>query len=148
MWSALANFVEQFASARGRQRDNVPGPTTFAAYMILLDHHNNQGGYQHKKAHNKFNQRQDYAQNQRRRQCADDQERANNPKRGFPANARAVVRRARQAAAGAILDRFLHHAITIAITGRSYRVKDSLPTAPETKKAKKSSELATAEGTG
>lgn len=26
--------------------------------------------------------------------------------------------------AGAILDRFLHHAITIAITGRSYRVKD------------------------
>ena len=29
--------------------------------------------------------------------------------------------------AGAILDRFLHHAITIAISGRSYRVKDSLP---------------------
>ncbi len=29
--------------------------------------------------------------------------------------------------AGAILDRFLHHAIAIAITGRSYRVKDSLP---------------------
>jgi len=26
--------------------------------------------------------------------------------------------------AGAILDRFLHHAQTIAITGRSYRLKD------------------------
>ena len=26
--------------------------------------------------------------------------------------------------AGAILDRFLHHAHTIAITGRSYRLKD------------------------
>jgi hypothetical protein len=37
--------------------------------------------------------------------------------------------------AGAILDRFLHHAITIPITGRSYRVKDSLPPAPEAKKA-------------
>lgn len=34
--------------------------------------------------------------------------------------------------AGAILDRFLHHAITIPITGRSYRIKDSLPPpAPE-----------------
>ena len=33
--------------------------------------------------------------------------------------------------AGAILDRFLHHAITIAITGRSYRIKDSLPPAPQ-----------------
>ena len=41
--------------------------------------------------------------------------------------------------AGAILDRFLHHAITIAITGRSYRVKDSLPAVPETGKAKKKS---------
>jgi DNA replication protein DnaC len=29
--------------------------------------------------------------------------------------------------AGAILDRFLHHAITIPITGHSYRIKDSLP---------------------
>ena len=29
-------------------------------------------------------------------------------------------------AAGAILDRFLHHAQVIAIKGRSYRVKDSL----------------------
>ncbi len=47
--------------------------------------------------------------------------------------------------AGAILDRFLHHAITIAITGRSYRVKDSLPT-PEPKKTKKSPETPPAEG--
>jgi DNA replication protein DnaC len=45
--------------------------------------------------------------------------------------------------AGAILDRFLHHAITIAITGRSYRIKDSLP-APENKKAKKPNEPSTA----
>ena len=50
--------------------------------------------------------------------------------------------------AGAILDRFLHHAITIAIeiTGRSYRIKDSLPvTPPETKKTKKSNEPSAAE---
>ena len=33
--------------------------------------------------------------------------------------------------AGAILDRFLHHAVTIPITGRSYRIKDSLPPAAE-----------------
>jgi len=47
--------------------------------------------------------------------------------------------------AGAILDRFLHHAITIAIGGRSYRVKDSLPLATESKKAKqKSNEPSTA----
>jgi DNA replication protein DnaC len=45
--------------------------------------------------------------------------------------------------AGAILDRFLHHAIAIAITGRSYRVKDSLP-ATENKKARKSNEPSTA----
>ena len=38
--------------------------------------------------------------------------------------------------AGAILDRFLHHAITFAIAGRSYRVKDSLPPPPEPKKGK------------
>jgi DNA replication protein DnaC len=37
--------------------------------------------------------------------------------------------------AGAILDRFLHHAQVIAITGRSYRVKDSTP-AKESKKQK------------
>ena len=42
--------------------------------------------------------------------------------------------------AGAILDRFLHHAITIAITGRSYRIKDSLPLAPEKKKNRTSNE--------
>ena len=42
--------------------------------------------------------------------------------------------------AGAILDRFLHHAITIPITGRSYRVKDSLPASTETRKTKKSNE--------
>ena len=46
--------------------------------------------------------------------------------------------------AGAILDRFLHHAIAMAITGRSYRVKDSLPTTAESKKAKKSNEPSTA----
>ena len=46
--------------------------------------------------------------------------------------------------AGAILDRFLHHAITIAITGRSYRIKDSLPPAPEGKKTKKPNEPSTA----
>ena len=39
----------------------------------------------------------------------------------------------------------LHHAITIAISGRSYRVKDSLPPPPETKKPKKSDEPSTAE---
>src|SRR5271163_453952 len=42
--------------------------------------------------------------------------------------------------AGAILDRFLHHAITLPITGRSYRVKDSLPVAAEAKKQRKSNE--------
>ena len=47
--------------------------------------------------------------------------------------------------AGAILDRFLHHAITLTITGRSYRVKDSLPAAPETgKKTKKHNDHSTA----
>ena len=46
--------------------------------------------------------------------------------------------------AGAILDRFLHHAITLAISGRSYRVKDSLPATPETRKAKKPNEPSTA----
>lgn len=37
--------------------------------------------------------------------------------------------------AGAILDRFLHHAIVISITGRSYRVKDA-PLAPHARKTK------------
>ena len=45
--------------------------------------------------------------------------------------------------AGAILDRFLHHAVTIAISGRSYRIKDSLPP-PAPKKKPKSSEPSTA----
>ena len=48
--------------------------------------------------------------------------------------------------AGAILDRFLHHAIRIAITGRSYRVKDSLPAPAQAKKAKKVTERSTAGG--
>jgi DNA replication protein DnaC len=51
--------------------------------------------------------------------------------------------------AGAILDRFLHHAQTIAITGRSYRLKDHATTAgkeDKTKKTKsKSNEPSTAE---
>ncbi len=51
--------------------------------------------------------------------------------------------------AGAILDRFLHHAQTIAITGRSYRLKDhaTIPGKEDkNKKAKsKSNELSTAE---
>ena len=48
--------------------------------------------------------------------------------------------------AGAILDRFLHHALTIPITGRSYRVKDSLPQPPETKNSKKKSDEPSAAG--
>ena len=46
--------------------------------------------------------------------------------------------------AGAILDRFLHHAITITITGRSYRMKDTLPPPAEPKKTKKPNEPSTA----
>ena len=47
--------------------------------------------------------------------------------------------------ASAILDRFLHHAQTIAITGRSYRLKDQPVPNKEAKKDKsKSNELATA----
>src|SRR5262245_26378071 len=46
--------------------------------------------------------------------------------------------------AGAILDRFLHHAITFAITGRSYRVKDSLPQPPANKKSPKLADPSTA----
>lgn len=48
--------------------------------------------------------------------------------------------------AGAILDRFLHHAITLAINGRSYRVKDSLPAPPEGRQRRKSNEPSTAGG--
>jgi hypothetical protein len=40
--------------------------------------------------------------------------------------------------AGAILDRFLHHAQTIAITGRSYRLKDRAIIAGKEEKNKKS----------
>lgn len=47
--------------------------------------------------------------------------------------------------AGAILDRFLHHAIRIPISGRSYRVKDSLPPPPEHNKTKKPNGHSTAE---
>lgn len=46
--------------------------------------------------------------------------------------------------AGAILDRFLHHAIAIAITGRSHRVKDSLPSPAQTRKTKQTNEPSTA----
>jgi DNA replication protein DnaC len=42
--------------------------------------------------------------------------------------------------AGAILDRFLHHAQVIAISGRSYRVKDVPAANPEGKKHRKSNE--------
>jgi hypothetical protein len=49
---------------------------------------------------------------------------------------------------GAILDRFLHHAQTIAITGRSYRLKDHAAIAGKEVKNKtksKSNEPSTAE---
>lgn len=46
--------------------------------------------------------------------------------------------------AGAILDRFLHHAIAIAINGRSYRVKESLPPEAEKLQRRKSNEPSTA----
>lgn len=46
--------------------------------------------------------------------------------------------------AGAILDRFLHHAQVIAITGRSYRVKDAPLVKTEAKKHRKSNEPVTA----
>jgi DNA replication protein DnaC len=46
--------------------------------------------------------------------------------------------------AGAILDRFLHHAITLTITGRSYRIKDSLPEPTANKRPKKHNETSTA----
>jgi DNA replication protein DnaC len=42
--------------------------------------------------------------------------------------------------AGAILDRFLHHAQVIAITGRSYRVKDAPLAGVPARKTKKSNE--------
>jgi DNA replication protein DnaC len=46
--------------------------------------------------------------------------------------------------AGAILDRFLHHAQVIAITGKSYRVKDAPTANRENKKHRKTNEPSTA----
>jgi DNA replication protein DnaC len=46
--------------------------------------------------------------------------------------------------AGAILDRFLHHAQVIAITGKSYRVKNAAATGGENKKQNKTNEPSTA----
>ena len=48
--------------------------------------------------------------------------------------------------AGAILDRFLHHAQVIAITGKSYRLKEAPVLTAETKKQRKSNEPSTAGG--
>src|SRR5207253_11330916 len=48
--------------------------------------------------------------------------------------------------AGANLDRFLHHAQTIAITGRSYRIKDAPVLSTHPNKAKKTHEPSTAGG--
>lgn len=47
--------------------------------------------------------------------------------------------------AGAILDRFLHHAIAITITGRSYRVKDAPLAGAEPKKKRPAETAATGE---
>jgi DNA replication protein DnaC len=47
--------------------------------------------------------------------------------------------------AGAIIDRFLHHAQVVAITGKSYRVKEAPVITQENKKSKKSNEPVTAE---
>jgi hypothetical protein len=49
--------------------------------------------------------------------------------RGFPAG--------RTCRASSILDRFLHHAQTIAITGRSYRLKDHATVGGKEDKTKK-----------
>jgi DNA replication protein DnaC len=46
--------------------------------------------------------------------------------------------------AGAILDRFLHHAQVVAITGKSYRVKEAAVVNRENKKQRKSNEPSTA----
>jgi DNA replication protein DnaC len=46
--------------------------------------------------------------------------------------------------AGAIIDRFLHHAQVIAITGKSYRVKEAPVVSQENKKQRKSNEPSTA----
>ena len=47
--------------------------------------------------------------------------------------------------AGAIIDRFLHHAQVVAITGKSYRVKEAPVVTQENKKSKKSNEPLAAE---
>ena len=47
--------------------------------------------------------------------------------------------------AGAILDRFLHHAQVIAITGKSYRVKNAPTFSPENQPGRKPNEPSTAE---
>ena len=52
----------------------------------------------------------------------------------------------RVATVRAILDRFLHHATTIAITGRSYRMKDAPVLTTHPNKAKKTHEPSTAGG--
>jgi hypothetical protein len=46
--------------------------------------------------------------------------------------------------AGAILERFLHHAQVIAITGKSYRVKEAPGVSQGNKKSRKASEPVTA----
>jgi DNA replication protein DnaC len=46
--------------------------------------------------------------------------------------------------AGAILDRFLHHAQVIAITGKSYRVKEAPLLSQGNKKSPKANEPSTA----
>jgi hypothetical protein len=46
--------------------------------------------------------------------------------------------------AGAILDRFLHHAQVIAISGKSFRVKEAPVVHQENKKQRKSNEPSTA----
>ena len=46
--------------------------------------------------------------------------------------------------AGAIIDRFLHHAQVIAINGKSYRVKEAPVVAQETKQSRKANEPPTA----
>ena len=48
--------------------------------------------------------------------------------------------------AGAIIDRFLHHAQVVAITGKSYRVKEAPVVTQENKKSRKPNEPSTAEG--
>ena len=47
--------------------------------------------------------------------------------------------------AGAIIDRFLRHAQVVAITGKSYRVKEAPVVTQETKKSQKPNEPVTTE---